>query len=644
MEVRGTDGVLGAVLDRRYRLDAVLARGGMSTVYRGVDTRLDRPVAIKVMDPWFAGDPSFAERFEREARAAARLHHPGVVGVHDQGVDRSPSGDRVFLVMELVEGGTLRDLLRARGALPVPLALSVLEPVLSALGAAHRAGLVHRDIKPENVLIGPGGTVKVADFGLVRAAAEVGTSTGNVILGTVAYLSPEQVATGAADPRSDVYAAGVLLYEMLTGAPPYSGDTALAVAYRHVNDQVPPPSATIPELPPAVDELVLHATRRDQSDRPADAAGFLLGVQRVRGALGIRRVAIPVPPLPDPPSTRPVREPALAGTAATDRSGPRGTRALDRPPPPVSTRPELPPQDRYRRERARGRRAFLAWTVIVLLLAGLVFGAAWWLAGRTVAVPALTGLDRAAAQQVLTAAELVPSVTEDHHDRLPAGRVVSTDPGPGARVDPGSPVAVLVSLGRPVVPELPPGASFTAAERILADADLRAVRDEEATEYSDTVPEDAVIGPRPAAGTELTVGAPVTLVLSRGPAPVEVPDVRGRPAADATAALEAAGLVVGPTREVFDPEVAGGHVVAVDPEPGTTLERGDTVTLAVSNAVSVPNLRGAPIGEAEAALRELGLTPSSQQIFGGSGSQVVAQFPAAGGLVRPGDTVRLVAL
>ncbi|MGH3989753.1 MAG: protein kinase domain-containing protein, partial [Pseudonocardiaceae bacterium] len=200
----------------------------MSTVYRGTDTRLERPVAIKVMAPRFAADPMFLQRFEREARAAARLDHPGVVGVHDQGVDSSSAGDHVFLVMELVDGATLRDLLRLHGRLPVPLAISVADMVLSALAAAHREGLVHRDIKPENVLIGPGGVVKVADFGLVRAAAEL-SSTGDVILGTVAYLSPEQVATGAADARSDVYAAGVLLFEMLTGAPPYTGETALSV-------------------------------------------------------------------------------------------------------------------------------------------------------------------------------------------------------------------------------------------------------------------------------------------------------------------------------------------------------------------------------------------------------------------------------
>jgi len=200
--------VLGAVLEGRYRVDAPLARGGMSSVYSGIDLRLDRPVAIKVMESAFASDRSFIERFELEARAAAKLHHPGVVAVHDQGVD----GGHVYLVMELVSGGTLRDLLRERGALPVPLAVSVLEPMLAALASAHRAGLVHRDVKPENVLIGQGGTVKVADFGLVRAVATAGTTSDSTILGTVAYLSPEQVSTGDADPRSDVYAASIVCY------------------------------------------------------------------------------------------------------------------------------------------------------------------------------------------------------------------------------------------------------------------------------------------------------------------------------------------------------------------------------------------------------------------------------------------------
>src|SRR2546430_10011378 len=280
-------GLTGALLEQRYRVDALLARGGMSAVYRGLDTRLDRPVAIKVMDPRFAADKAFVERFEREARSAAKIHHPNVVAVHDQGLD----GEHVFLVMELVDGGTLRDLLSERGALGVPLALSIMESVLAALAAAHRAGLVHRDVKPENVLIGVGGTVKVADFGLVRAGASAGTTSSSVILGTVAYLSPEQVTTGTATARGDVYSAGILLYEMLTGNPPYTGDTALSIAYRHVNDDVPAPAG----LPPTLIDLLVRATRRDPANRPLDAGAFLIDLQRVRANLSIPRVAVPVP-------------------------------------------------------------------------------------------------------------------------------------------------------------------------------------------------------------------------------------------------------------------------------------------------------------------------------------------------------------
>jgi eukaryotic-like serine/threonine-protein kinase len=327
--------LVGAMLERRYRVDSLIARGGMSTVYRGLDTRLDRPVAIKVMDGQYSGDRSFVDRFEREARAAARLHHPDVVAVYDQGVDHGADGDNVFLVMQLVEGCTLRDLIMDRGGrLPLPMALSVMAPVLSALAAAHQAGMVHRDVKPENVLIGTDGSVKVADFGLVRAAAEAGTTSGSIILGTVAYLSPEQVTTGAADARSDVYAAGIVLYEMLTGRPPYVGDTALSVAYRHVNDDVPPPSEQFPDVPPAIDDLVVRATRREPAQRPENAAVFLAELGQARTDLGIAPVAVPVPaseertaliaPADDPPTEQ---IPAVRDTPV----GPQRTRAMARP-------------------------------------------------------------------------------------------------------------------------------------------------------------------------------------------------------------------------------------------------------------------------------------------------------------------------
>ncbi|MDQ3990519.1 MAG: protein kinase, partial [Actinomycetota bacterium] len=467
------DGLVGVLLDGRYRVGAVLARGGMSTVYRGVDVRLDRPVAIKVMAPGFAGDPAFLQRFEREARASARLHHPGVVDVFDQGIDRSPTGDHVFLVMELVSGGTLRDLLAERGALPVALALSVAEQVLSALAVAHRAGLVHRDVKPENVLIGPGGVVKVADFGLVRAVAEASTTTGDVILGTVAYLSPEQVATGAADPRSDVYATGVLLYELLTGRPPYTGDTALSVAYRHVNDDVPPPSSVLPDLPPRLDELVVGATRRDPALRPEDASAFLLALRRVRSELDVPRMRVPVP---GQVPTAAAHDPATS--TAAGEVGPRGTRAITRVDLPAGAPAHalVPPrnEDDYQRQRSRSRRAFRAWLMVVLLLAGAVGTAAWWLgAGRWTSVPSVAGLDRTAAEALLTEADLDAEIVEDHSDSVPLGAAIGTDPPIGERAIRGTDVGLVVSLGPPVVPDVPAGTSVEDAERIVTDADLR---------------------------------------------------------------------------------------------------------------------------------------------------------------------------
>ncbi|HKS52168.1 MAG TPA: Stk1 family PASTA domain-containing Ser/Thr kinase [Pseudonocardiaceae bacterium] len=670
MERQGSehdDSLVGTLLDRRYWVGPIVARGGMSTVYRGTDTRLERPVAIKVMAPRFAADPMFLQRFEREARAAARLHHPGVVGVHDQGVDSSAAGDHVYLVMELVDGGTLRDLLRQHGSLSVPLALSVAEMVLSALAAAHQEGLVHRDIKPENVLIGRGGVVKVADFGLVRAAAEATSSTGDVILGTVAYLSPEQVATGAADARSDVYATGVLLFEMLTGSPPYTGETALSVAYRHVNDDMPAPSTVGAVLPTALDELIVRATRRDPAARPTNAATFLHALQALRTELGIDRVLVPVPTTAE----------QTAATIAAPELGPRGTRALTRTDATTSepvTRPARPPgspvlaafdpsprrvgyaTDAYHRERARNRRAFLAWMVIVLVLASAVGVGAWWLgSGRWTVVPNLTGLNRGAVPAALASADLKAHVVEDHNDTVPGDLVIRSDPAAGQRAARGSDITVVISLGHPVVPNVEPGSTVADAERAIQQADLDPRTDTE--EFNDRVPAGAVVGLRPAPGTVLTVAAPVTVVVSKGPAPITVPDVRGMRQAEAVAALTRAGLDV-QVRRQFDDQIAGGRAIGTDPRAGTGLTRGASVTLLVSTAAVVPNVVGLPVDQARQVLADAGLNSTVTQQpggfgflpdlpipgfggFGGFGNRVVAQSPAAGQAVRAGTSVAL---
>src|SRR5688572_1226903 len=282
--------MVGRLLDGRYRILARVARGGMASVYEATDTRLDRTVAVKVMHPGLGDDQEFAQRFVREARAAARLNHPHVVGVYDQGDDTSDGTDTIFLVMEYVPGHTLRDVLRKEAPMPPARALALLEPVVSALAAAHRAGLVHRDVKPENVLIADeahGGTVKVADFGLAKAvsADTQHTATGGVLIGTVSYLAPELVIDGRSDARADVYAVGVVLYELLTGRKPHEGESPIQVAYRHVHEDVPAPSAVQPGLPAYVDALVARATSRDRTQRPADAGVLLHQIHRVSQAL-----------------------------------------------------------------------------------------------------------------------------------------------------------------------------------------------------------------------------------------------------------------------------------------------------------------------------------------------------------------------
>ncbi len=327
MSVSRADGPLeGILLDGRYLLQGPIATGGMSTVYRGLDTRLDRPVAVKVMDARYAGDQQFLTRFKLEARAAARLSDPGLVAVFDQGMDaRHP-----YLVMELVEGGTLRELLRERGPMPPHAVVAVLRPVLRGLAVAHRGGLVHRDLKPENVLISERGEVKLADFGLVRAVAQAGITSTSVILGTAAYLSPEQVSTGDATPRSDVYSLGILTYELLTGTTPFAGDNPLAVAYMRLDQDVTPPSATIDGVPPQFDQLVARATARDAAARYADAAEMAEAVDAVTAELRLPPFRVPAP-------RRPVPHPSAAlQTGRVDERQSVGRRQPETPPAPVS--------------------------------------------------------------------------------------------------------------------------------------------------------------------------------------------------------------------------------------------------------------------------------------------------------------------
>jgi serine/threonine-protein kinase len=384
-----SDPLAGAVLDGRYRVDTLIATGGMSGVYRGLDLRLDRPVALKIMDSRYAGDSQFLTRFQREARAVARLKNPGLVAVYDQGID----GQHPFLVMELVEGGTLRELLVERGPMPPHAVAAVLSPVLGGLAVAHHEGLVHRDVKPENVLISDDGDVKIADFGLVRAIAEAKITSTSVILGTAAYLSPEQVSTGDAGAASDVYAVGILTYELLTGATPFTGDTALTVAYQRMDQDVAPPSTVIAGVPKQFDDLVVRATARDPADRYTDAEDMAAELEAIVDELGLPDFRVPAPRNSAQHLSAEVHRSRAVHNATTDTVRPapprQHTRELTRGPDDWQT--DESDVDSYGVAgqfagidinefywaRQRAKRALLLWVIAVLVLTGGLAAAAW---------------------------------------------------------------------------------------------------------------------------------------------------------------------------------------------------------------------------------------------------------------------------
>ena len=667
--------MIGVVLDRRYRIDAPIARGGMSTVYRGMDLRLDRPVAIKVMDPQFAADPQFLARFEFEARAVARLAHPGLVGVHDQGSD----GEHAFLVMELVEGGTLRELLRERGPMPPHAAAAVARPVLEALAVAHRAGLVHRDIKPENVLISHTGDVKIADFGLVRAIAASSTTSRSVILGTAQYLSPEQVTTGTADARSDVYSAGVLLFEMLTGTTPFTGDTSLSIAYQRIDNDVPEPSSRIEGVPPEFDDLVVRATERDPDARFADAGAMAAQLRTVSAELALPSYRVPAP--------RRAPQPAGTSTAATTRvpAGPEAPRAphpapdagpdpttvlpapvvsapapgagvqhtkvvttatpripTDNPPAAPPAAPAHPFGDIQARLQ-RSRRTVVVWLLVVLLIAALVGFGGWWLgSGRYAAVPVIDGQDKAVATASIEAAGLSVETRGTYSDTAAVDSIIGTDPDAGAKVPRGSAVALLVSLGRPTVPEVTGRGDLAAVEAGLRERTFVPVDGGEA--FSARVPVGAVAALDPAPGTMLAVGSQVRVIRSKGAPPVDVPDVSGMSEDAARAALDAVGITVRDVQQVFDAGIDAGDAIGTDPAVGTTVKAGASVVLKMSNAVKLPSMLGRTVGSAKAELERLGLPYDVRQIVSSDRTLVIAQEPGAGSRVAPGTTITLTSL
>ena len=624
-------------------------------VYLANDLRLERRVAVKVMHEHLAEDENFTRRFEQEARSAARLSHPNLVNVFDQGQDAG----RTYLVMEYLPSITLRDLLKQQKRLTAEQTLEIGEAVLSGLAAAHRAGIVHRDIKPENVMLADDGRIKLGDFGLARAVS-ANTTTGQALLGTIAYLSPELVTRGVADARSDLYAFGIMFYEMLTGTQPFTGEQPMQIAYQHAHSEVPPPSAKCPEATPELDDFVRWTTQRDPEDRPRDADEALAALTQLRleGSLpvGATRVlefgaassattvldGVQHDPLAGGTTVLPDAGAALpGGTTVLSDLGDGGTSGE---PPAPATAIDRAAAASTRRTR-RGRILATALVGATVLAGGL----GWWFGqgpGAQVTIPDVAGADVAAAQLALEEATLVPEAFECPSLTIPAGQAARTEPEAGSRVDRGSTVRICTSTG-PELKDVPTliGLSEDEARAAIEDAGFTFGKVVD-TRFADGA-KGSVLAALDTNGEPLGAQYPerarVDLVASAGP----LPDVVGDTAERATATLESHGLVLdaGLGSEAYDRDTPAGSVLALitstDP-----VRPGDAVGLQVSlgpELFEIPDVSGKPLQEALDLLTDAGFSPSTL-VPGGplrDLAKATATEPAAGEKVQAGTEIRV---
>ena len=635
----------GELIDGRYQLIRQMASGGMATIYEGLDTRLDRKVAVKVMHPHLAQDEQFVERFIREAKASAALSHPNIVSVQDQGWNQNGT-PAVFLVMELVEGHTLREYLNEQGALSVASGIQFLLPVLSALAAAHRLGIVHRDIKPDNILISKEGRIKIADFGLAKGPllGTTMTAESSIVLGSVSYLSPEQVQRGIADARSDVYSAAITAFEIFTGEKPYAGEEPIQIAYMHVNERVPLMSTKRSGIPPELDQLIFRATNSDPDARPRDASEFHQSLTLIAQALDPNQkqlsleLDIPIAPM-RPASKKPNRRERA-------RIEKEKTVALKRENTEENSKTkakENTAQIRKRKKiskRVRRNRYIAAGLAIALGIFG-------WYAlvgpGSKVVVPSIVGATQKEALGALSPLGLTLVISEKRFDEeISEGQIIESDPAGGGKVDAGGQVKAVISKGaeRYLIPSLA-GLTPEAAVNLLAKSPIKVG---DLTEvFNDQTPKGFVIASSPAAGEKVKRDSIVDLLISKGVETIDVTSYVGKSADQALNELTDSGFDVS-TVDQFSENVLAGAVISQVPSGGAPLAKGTKITLTISKGsqyVFIPNVFSLTEAKARAALSDLELKVVVKKIGVKKVKAVTNISPKVGTKVKRGSTVTI---
>ncbi|MSO43278.1 MAG: Stk1 family PASTA domain-containing Ser/Thr kinase [Candidatus Planktophila sp.] len=623
----------GELIDSRYQLIRQVANGGMASIYEAMDTRLDRKVAVKIMHPHLAQDDAFVSRFIREAKAAAALSHPNIVAVQDQGWNQS-GVPAVFLVMELIEGSTLREYLNERGRFEIKDAINYLTPILSALAAAHAIGIVHRDVKPENILISKEGRIKIADFGLARGEIIGSTMTAesSVILGSVSYLSPEQVQRGVADARSDVYAVGIVAFEMLTGEKPFIGDTPIQIAYMHVNQDIPPLRSKRKEIPQALDDLISRATNRNPDMRPRNAGEFLSALETIQGDLDPKKnqmkleLDLPVEPIRERPRTKAKQEVITEPTIEVKES----------------TKEILRSQERKHRASKRVRRN----RKVALVLAIVLGIGAWYTLvgpGSRIVVPSTVGGSYDEAISLLTPLGLTNITIEKRFDEeIPAGTIIESNPPGGARVDTGGTVTLVISKGaeRYTVASLI-GLTPQAAAAAIAKSPLTVGTTTEI--YSNKIPKGFVVSSDPEAGSKVKRDSTVNIVVSKGVETIALTSYVGKSGEQALNELTDAGFNVESTY-AFDENALSGIVISQSPAGDGQVPKSSTVRLVVSKGsqlVYIPNVFSLEELKAVRALKDLELKVIVKKLGVKKIKNVTNISPKVGSKVKRGSTVTI---